>query len=119
MDNFLRYFIQDIGMVFYAFLDIFGAIWDFLVRLLNFPGRMEIIKANESEFTRTDWILLLIANIALIALIIVLVILLVKLLRRVFRFRVPVKKFEEMEKQVKNLQRELIRANYEKGQKCR
>ncbi|MBO5006052.1 MAG: hypothetical protein J6C89_01260 [Clostridia bacterium] len=114
MDNFLRYFIQDIGMVFYAFLDIFSAIWDFFVRLLNFPGRMEIIKANESEFTRTDWILLLIANIALIALIVVLVILLVKLLKRIFRFRVPVKKFEEMEKQVKNLQRELIRANYEK-----
>lgn len=114
MDNFLRYFIQDIGRVFYAFLDIFGAIFEFFKLLLDFPGRMQTIKANESEFTTLDWVLLLIANIALIAVIIILVVLLVKLLRRIFRFRVPVKKFEEMEKQVKNLQKELIRANYEK-----
>lgn len=114
MDNFLRYFIQDIGKVFYAFLDIFSAIFEFFKLLLDFPGRMETIKANESEFTTVDWVLLLIANIALIVVIIILVVLLVKLFRRLFRFRVPVKKFEEMEKQVKNLQKELIRANYEK-----
>ena len=83
MDNFLRYFIQDIGRVFYAFLDIFGAIFEFFKLLLDFPGRMQTIKANESEFTTLDWVLLLIANIALIAVIIILVVLLVKLLRRI------------------------------------
>ena len=90
MDNFLRYFIQDIGQVFYDFIDIFSAIFRFVFRLLDFPGRMEIIKANNSEFTTLDWILLLITNLALIAIIVIAVIFLIKLLRRLFRFRVPV-----------------------------
>ncbi len=114
MDNFLRYFIQDIGNVFYAFLEIFSAIFEFFSILLNFPKRMEIIKATSGEFTTTDWILLLVANLALIAIIVIMVVLLLKLFRRIFRFRVPVKKYDETLKQVQNLQRELIRANYEK-----
>ena len=114
MDNFLRYFIYDIGELFYSFLDIFSAIFRFLFRLFDFPGRMEIIKANNSEFTTLDWVLLLITNLALVAIIIIAVIFLLKLLRRLFRFRVPVKKYDEMVKQVQNMQKELIRANYEK-----
>jgi hypothetical protein len=114
MDNFLRYFIQDIGQLFYDFIDIFSAIFRFLFRLVDFPGRMKIIKANNSEFTTLDWVLLLITNLALIAIIIIAVIFLIKLFRRLFRFRIPVKKYDEMVKNVQNLQKELIRANYEK-----
>ena len=114
MDNFLRYFIADIGQLFYDFIDIFSAIFQFLFRLVDFPGRVEIIKANNSEFKTIDWILLLIANLALIALIVIAVIFLLKLLRRLFRFRIPVQKYEEMEKQVQQLQKDLLRANYEK-----
>lgn len=114
MDNFLRYFIQDIGQLFYDFIDIFSAIFRFLYRLIDFPGRMDVIKANNSEFTTLDWVLLLITNLALVAIIIIAVIFLLKLLRRIFRFRVPVKKYDEMVKQVQNMQKELIRANYEK-----
>ena len=44
MDHFFRYFIQDIGRIFYAFLDIFSSVFTFFNRLLNFPERMEIIK---------------------------------------------------------------------------
>ena len=114
MDNFLRYFIADIGQLFYAFSEIFSAIFRFLFRLVDFPGRMEVIKANNSEFTTLDWIMLLIANLALIALIVIAVIFLIKLLRRLFRFRVPVQKYEELKNQVKQMQKDLIRANYEK-----
>ncbi len=114
MENFLRYFYEDIGRVFEAFVDIFSAFFTFLNYLLNFPMRMEIIKEHEASFTTTDWILLLVTNILLIVLIVVLVYLLVYLLRRIFRFRVPVKQYDEMVKQVRNLQRDLIRANYEK-----
>ena len=114
MDNFLKYFFQDFGRVFRAFLDIFSAFFNFLNYLLNFPMRMEIIKSYEEEFTTLDWILLLIANLALLALLVVIIILLVKLCKRIFRFRVPVKEYDNMVKQVRQLQRDLIRANYEK-----
>ncbi len=114
MDNFLRYFYQDIGSVFRAFLDILSAVFNFLNYLLNFPMRMEIIKSHEADFGTTDWILLLVVNLALIAVIVLLIIGLVKLLRKAFRFRVSVKEYDEMAKQVRNLQRDLLRANYEK-----
>ena len=114
MDNFLRYFIQDIGQLFYDFIDIFSAVFRFLFRLLDLPGTMDIIKATNSEFPTLDWILLLITNLALVAVIVIAVIFLIKLLRRLFRFRVPVKEHEEMKKNLEKLQKELIRANYEK-----
>ena len=114
MDNFLQYFYQDIGRVFRAFIDIFSSFFNFINYLFNFPMRMEIIKSYESEFNVTAWILLLVANLLLIGLCVLLIILLVKGLKKLFRFRVPVKEYEDMVKQVRNLQRDLLRANYEK-----
>ena len=114
MDNFLRYFYQDIGRVFRAFLEVFGAFFNFLNYLLNFPMRMEIIKQYESEFTTMDWILLLIANLVLVIIIVLLVIGLAKLLKKLFRFKVSVKEYDALAAQVRQLQRDLLRANYEK-----
>ena len=75
---------------------------------------MEIIKAYESEFGTVDWIMLLLANLLLVVLCVLIVIFAVKLFRKLFRFRVSVKEYDDMVKQVRALQRDLIRANYEK-----
>ena len=114
MDNFLQYFYQDVGRVFRAFLEIFASFFSFLNYLLNFPMRMDIIRSYSSDFSTVDWILLLIANLMLAGVCILLVYLLIKLLRRIFRFRVSVREYDAMAKQVRNLQRDLLRANYEK-----
>ena len=114
MDNFLRYFYQDIGRVFEAFLGAVSAILNFLNYLLNFPMRMEIIKEYEKDFSFGEWIAMLAVNLLLVALIVVMVILLFKLLRKMFRRYVPAKKYDELARQVRNLQRDLLRANYEK-----
>ena len=114
MDNFFRYFYQDFGRVFRAFTDVIVAFFNFLNYLLNFPMRMEIIKQYEEEFGTVDWILLLVVNLALIALIVVLCVLFAKLMRKIFRRYIPAKKYDALAKQVTNLQRDLIRANYEK-----
>ena len=58
--------------------------------------------------------MLLVANLLLLALIVLLIFLLVKLVKKLFRFRIPVKKYDEMVRQVRQLQRDLLRANYEK-----
>ena len=114
MDNFLRYFYQDLGRVFRAFIDIIGAFFNFLNYLLNFPMRMKIIEQYESDFNTLDWVMLLIANILLICLCVLLCYYLFKLLKKLFRFKVDVKEFEAMQRQVRSLQRDLLRANYEK-----
>ena len=108
MDQFFRYFFQDIGRVFRAFVDIIIAFFNFLNYLLNFPMRMEIIESYSSEFSTTDWIMLFIANILLIVFIVALFIMIGKLLKRIFRFRVSGKKYDALVKQVQNLQRDLI-----------
>ena len=114
MDNFLRYFFQDIGNVFKSLIQVIVSLGDFLNHLLNFPMRMEIIKQHEANFTTLDWVLLLIVNLLLIALIVFMIIGLVKLCKKIFRVRISPKKYDEMVAQVRRLQRELIRANYEK-----
>jgi len=114
MDNFLRYFYQDIGRVFRAFTEVLSALFNFLNYLLNYPMRMEIIKAYEDEFSTKDWIMLLVVQILLVLLIVLMCIGLVKLLRRIFRIRVSAKEYDNMVKQVRTLQRDLMRANYEK-----
>lgn len=114
MDNFLKYFYQDIGRVFRAFIDIFGAFFNFLNYLLNFPMRMQIIKSYSDQFGTLDWILLLLANLLLLGLSVLIVVMLVRLVKRIFRFRVSPKEYDAMAKQVRSLQRDLLRANYEK-----
>ena len=96
MDNFFRYFFQDIGRVFRAFVDMLVGMGNFLNYLLNFPMRMDIIKEYEESFSTMEWILLLVVNIILIALIVLLCIGLFKLLRKIFRFRISPKKYDEL-----------------------
>ncbi|MBQ2729867.1 MAG: hypothetical protein IJF69_03750 [Clostridia bacterium] len=114
MDNFFRYFYQDMGNVFRALIDIFAELWEFVVLVFNFPGRMEIIKKYDDDFSTAEWIAMLIVNILFIALIVVLCILFAKFLRWVFRRYIPAKKYDEMVRQVRTLQRDLMRANFEK-----
>ena len=114
MEDFLRYFFQDIGRVFRAFVEIIIAFFNFLNYLLNFPMRMKIIESYDESFSTKEWVMLLIANILLIALIVALFILAGRILKKIFRFRVSGKKYDALVKQVQSLQRDLIRANYEK-----
>ncbi|MBE6107078.1 MAG: hypothetical protein E7192_00370 [Erysipelotrichaceae bacterium] len=114
MGSFLRYFYQDMGMIFKALLDILLAVFEFFHYLLNFPRRIELIQMYYPEFDAMGMVLLVLSNIALIVLICLLLFGLAKLLHKLFRFHVPVKKYDELVRQVQSLQRDLIRANYEK-----
>ena len=114
LDNFFRYFYEDMGRIFQAIWDVFVALFNMFNYLLNFPMRMDIIKAHSDDFGTADWIMLLITHILLLALTITLIVLVVRWLRRVLRFRVPVQKLDELKDQVRQLQRDLLRANYEK-----
>ena len=114
MDNFFRYFFQDIGRVFRAFVDIITACFNFLNYLLNFPMRMKIIQSYDSEFTVMEWILMLVVNILLIVFIVGLLIGIGRLLGRIIPRHMSAKKYNEMTAQIRDLQRDLLRANYEK-----
>ncbi len=114
LDNFFKYFYEDIGRIFQSIWEVLLSIFNFFNYLFNFPMRMKLIKAHSPNFGTVDWILLLISHIILIALTVALIFAIIRIFRKIFRFRVPAKKHDEIVRQVKQLQRDLLRANYEK-----
>ena len=114
MDNFLKYFYQDVGRVFRALLDILASFFNFMNYLFNFPLRLELIRQYDGSFSTMEWVMLVVTEVVLLALAVALVFLLLKLCRKLFCVRVSVKKYDELVKQVKNMQKDLLRANYEK-----
>ena len=74
MDGFLRYFSQDIGNIFYAFLNIFKSIFDFFVSIFDIKARVEAIKSSGAIFSVLEWILLIVSNLILLAIIVILAI---------------------------------------------
>ncbi len=106
-DHFFEYFFQDIVNIFRSFVD-------FIVSIFNFALRIEIIRSHADDFTPLEWGLTIIVNLLLIALILLAIFGLYKLIKRIFRFGVSPKKYDDLLKKVRSLQRDLIRANYEK-----
>ncbi len=114
MDNFFRYFYQDMGRVWDAFVEMCKALWNFLNFLFNLPMRIELIEKYNKSFSKSEWALMIAVNIILIVLTVLAVILLIKLIRKLAHFVIFPRKYDALEKQVKLLQRDLLRANYEK-----
>ncbi len=114
MDNFLRYFFQDIGHFFRAFIDVFVSLWNFLSYIFNVPERIKIIKEYADSFSTLEWVMFVVANLVFLVVIIGICVGIFKLCKKLFRFRISPKKYDEVVKQVKSLQRDLIRSNYEK-----
>lgn len=114
MSNFYSYFTEDIGQVFQALWGAISALFNFLNYLFNFPMRMNIIKSHSSSFDTYDWIMLLIANIMLVCLCCLVIWFIGKMIRRIFFGGISRKEYERMNKEYRSLQRDLLRANYEK-----
>ena len=114
MNRFFDYFKEDIGQVFQAFTDAIGAAFNFLNYLFNFPMRMEIIKSHSAGFSTSDWIMLLIVNIMLVALCCMIVYVVGKTIRNIFFNGISRKEYERMATEYRSLQRDLLRANFEK-----
>ena len=107
MDNFFEYFFQDIGNIFNSFIDFFLAVF-------NFALRIDMLTEHAAEFSVWEWVLAIFVNVVLIVLISFALVGLYKLMRRIFRFGVSPEKYDELARKVRSLQRDLIRANYEK-----
>ena len=114
MSGFLDYFYQDVGMIVEAIFSIIGSFFEALNYLFNFPMRAKIIQTYNSDFGVADWIALIVTNILLVVIAVMIVVFVIKLCRKIFRFRIPIKKYDEMAAQVKQLSRDVIKLNYEK-----
>lgn len=114
MDAFLKYFYQDIGLIFEALLGIISSAFGAFNTIFNFPMRMKIIQTYSPDLGTVGWALVIISNIILLAISVILVIIIVKALRRVFKFRAPITENEKLKADNAKLQREILKLGYEK-----
>ncbi len=114
MNAFFKYFFQDMGNIGKAFWKIFVSIFDFFWMMFNFPARFNILDDYTPSFTVLDWIMLVVAYVLLIALVVLIIFFLVKGIKKLCRFRVPVKENEKLKEDVRRLTREVYKLNYEK-----
>ncbi len=114
MEGFLNYFYQDIGRIIKALFEIVSAVFDVFNYLFNFPMRAKAIQAYSPDFGFLDWVLLILSTVLLVVLCVMIVVVIIKVGRKVLRFRIPIKKYDEMVETVKTLSRDVIRLNYEK-----
>ena len=106
MGNFMQYFFQDFGRAARALWDMISDGLMFLYYFLNLGSVSDIIRAHSGDFGVWDWVLVIVVNLLRLAVIIVVIVLLAKLCKRIFRFRAPVKEYDALVKQVKDLQKE-------------
>ncbi len=114
MDAFLKYFYQDIGLIFEALVGIISSIFGAFNTIFNFPMRMKIIQTYSTDLGTVGWALVIASNIILLAISVILVIIIAKALRRVFKFRAPITENEKLKADNAKLQREILKLGYEK-----
>ncbi len=114
MTGFFKYFYQDMGLIFKALWQIVLDIFDFFNKLFNFPLRMKILESYRQNFKVLDWIMLVFCYLLLITLIVLLVYFAIKGIKKLARFKVPVKENERLQEDIRKLTREVYKLNYEK-----
>ncbi len=112
--RFFKYFYQDMGLILQAFWQIFVDIFSFFGTLFNFKARMRILEEYCKDFTPFDWVMLVLCYILMVALLVLVIFFIVKLIRKLARFRVPVKEYDKLKEDVRKLTREVYKLNYEK-----
>lgn len=114
MDAFLKYFYQDIGLIFQSLIAIVSSFFSAFNTIFNFPMRMAIINTYSADLDTVGWAMVIASNVVLAVISLILIIIIMKALRRVFKFRAPVSENESLKKENAKLQREILKLGYEK-----
>lgn len=114
MNAFFYYAYNFLRSIFENIYNVFISVRDCIVGLLDIKYYMQLFNTYYPELSPLGWIAATIMHILLLALFILIVYLLFKGLKVIFRFKVPVVKYEKMKDEVVRLKREIMKANYEK-----
>ena len=114
MNAFFYYAYNFLRSIFENIYNVFIAARDCVVGLLDIKYYMQLFNTYYPELSPLGWIAAIIMHTLLLALFILLIYLIVKGLKVLFRFKVPVVKYEQLKDEVVKLKREIMKANYEK-----
>ena len=114
MDAFFYYFYNMMRHIFGLLWDIVLAIKDAIVGIFNIKYYIDLFKTYKGDLSPWGWIAAIVLHIIVIAIFVLIVYLLYRLLKLIFRFKVPVVKYEKLKDEIVELKREVMKANYEK-----
>lgn len=114
MNSFLKYFYQDMGIIWGNFVSIMTSIIKFISSIFNIEVRKQILQTYSSDFGTLDWAMCIGTHVIAIVCVVLLLLFGGRFFRRIFRFRVPVKENEQLKAEVAKLTREVFKLNYEK-----
>lgn len=114
MNAFFYYAYNFLRSIFDNIINVVIAVRDCIVGLLDIKYYMQLFNTYYPDLSPLGWVAATIMHILLLALFILIIYLLLKALRVIFRFKVPVVKYEQMKDEVVKLKREVMKANYEK-----
>ncbi|MDE6209924.1 MAG: hypothetical protein K2M73_09670 [Lachnospiraceae bacterium] len=114
MNAFFYYSYNFLRSIFENVYNVFIAVRDCIVGLLDIKYYIELFNTYYPEMSPLGWIAAIIMHILLLVLFVLIIYLILKGLKVLFRFKVPVVKYEQMKDEVVKLKREIMKANYEK-----
>lgn len=114
MNAFFYYFYNMMGHMIGLLWNIVISIKDAVVGIFNFKYYIDLFKTYMGELSPLGWVAAIVVQIIVIAIFVLIFYLLFRLLKLLFRFKVPVVKYEKLKDEVVELKREVMKANYEK-----
>ena len=114
MDAFLKYFYQDIGLIWQSIVTIFSSIFQSFNTIFNFPMRMRIVQSYGEELGAVGWILVVLSNLLIAFIAAVIIFFIVRGIKRLAKLRAPITENEQLRNDNARLQRELLKLGYEK-----
>ena len=114
MDAFLKYFYQDVGLIWQSIVSIFSSIFQTFNTIFNFPMRMRIVKSYGDDLGGVGWVLVVLSNLLIAAVAGIIIFFIVRGIKRLAKLRAPATENEKLRAENAKLQRELLKLGYEK-----
>lgn len=114
MNAYFYYFYNFMRSIFDNIYNLAIAFKDCILGILDIQFYQKLSSSYYKELSPLGWVAYIITHILIYILIALVLYLIFKGLKVLFRFKVPVVKYEQMKDEVVTLKREIMKANYEK-----
>ncbi len=114
MDTYLRFLYEFMSVFFDGIALIFSGIWKGIVQIFNFNEYLFVIRFYQEEFNLSEWVLVIVAILAMVLLLGGIVLITWFILKKYIRFRKTLVEQESMLEEIASLNKEVSQLVIEK-----
>ena len=114
MDAYFNYFYNFVRHIFDSLYGLVVAFVDCILTILDIQFYQKLANSYYKDLSPLGWFAYIVTHILIYILIALIIYLMYKGIKVLFRFKVPVIKYEQMKDEIVTLKREIMKANYEK-----